>query len=143
LAPSLKEAAAIRKHCLYLATEDMKAYAEVVSAAKAKQELPDRYEVGMQKATDTLAAIVSNCQALLKLIESLVEISYVKVLGDLGGSAHLAEAAAAAAKQGVQVNLGLVQDELYKKNVLTAVLESYKNSSAAKERIIAAIAGRS
>jgi len=121
----------------------MKAYAEVVSAAKAKQELPDRYEVGMQKATDTLAAIVSNCQALLKLIESLVEISYVKVLGDLGGSAHLAEAAAAAAKQGVQVNLGLVQDELYKKNVLTAVLESYKNSSAAKERIIAAIAGRS
>jgi len=143
LVPSLKDASAIRKHCLNLATEDMQAYAEVVRAAKTKQELPGQYEAGMQKATDTLAAIVANCQAMLKLIESLVDICYVKVLGDLGGSAYLAAAAAAAAKQGVQVNLGLVQDELYKENVLNFVLESYRNSSAAKERIIAAIAERS
>lgn len=140
LAKTLKDIQDIRKHCLALATEDMKAYAEVVKATKSKKEFPEEYEVAMQKATDPLVAIVKNCNLILTEIEQVAKVCFVKVLGDLTGSAYMAEAAAAAAKGGVEVNLHLLHDEQYKENVLKVVGESYRNCYETKGRIIATIA---
>jgi formiminotetrahydrofolate cyclodeaminase len=136
----LKNAAAIRNHCLFLATEDMQAYAEVVKAAKLKKEFPEEYEIAMKNATDTLLSIVKNCESLLTQIEQAACICYIKVLGDLGGGAFLAEAAAAAAKQGVEINIHLLKDDDYKKNALESVRQSYKNCSETKDRIVATMA---
>jgi len=133
----LKTIEVIRKNCLYLATEDMKAYAEVVRATKSKKEFPDEYEVAMKNATEPLVSIVKNCDSILVRIEQVVSTCYIKVLGDLGGSAYMAEAAAAAAKQGVEVNLKLLYDKSYKKNVLNSVRESYRHCSETKDRIVA------
>lgn len=137
----LKNIEAIRKHCLSLATEDMKAFAEVIRTTKSKKESPDEYEAALKNATETLVAIVKNCDSILTQIERLVNTCYIKVLGDLAGSAYIAEAAAAASKQGVEFNLQLLHDEHYKKNVLSFVRESYRNISQTKDRIVAAIIG--
>lgn len=140
LTDTMKAMEAVRKHCLFLATEDMRAYAEVVRAAKSKKEFPDLYEAVMKSATDTLVSIVKNCESILKQTEEVVGHCYAKVLGDIAGSAYMAEAAAGASKQGVEVNLRLLRDEHYKNEVLGIVRESCQNCSEAKNRILAAMA---
>lgn len=138
LEESLKDIETIRKRCLILATEDMKAYAEVVKASKSKKEFPDKYQDAMKNAIDPLVSIVKNCELILTQVEHVVNICYIKVLGDLVGSAYMAEAAAGAAKYGVEVNLKLLHDNSYKNDVLNIVRESYRNSSEIKDRIVAA-----
>lgn len=135
----IKELREIRQHCLLLATEDMKAYDEVVNATRLKEKYPNEYETAMKNATDTLVRVVKNCELILAHVQQVIETCYVKVLGDLAGSAYLAEAAAAAAKTGVEVNLKLITDKDYKKEVSILVQSSYKKSSETKDKIIAAM----
>jgi formiminotetrahydrofolate cyclodeaminase len=136
----LKNVEAIRKHCLFLATEDMKALSEVIRVAKSKNEFPDEFEVAMKNATDTLVSIVRDCNSILTQIEQGANTWYIKVLGELAVSTYMAEAAAAAAKRAVEVNLHLLRDENYKKDVLNVINESYRKSSETKNRILAAMA---
>lgn len=133
----IKELTDIRRLCLAIATEDVLAYGEVVKAAKLKKESPTEFERAMKRATDTLVAIVKNCESILTNIEQVVQTCYEKVLGDLAGSAFLAEAAANTARAGVEVNLQQISDQNYKKGVTASVQKSYKKCLAIKEKIIA------
>jgi formiminotetrahydrofolate cyclodeaminase len=133
---SLNELGEIRQQCLYLATEDMITLTEVVRAAKSKADFPDRYENAVKKATEPLVAIVENCELILTLIEQLIDNSSKKVLGELAGSAYMAEAAAASAKLGIEINLGLLNDENYKEDVMINILGSYRKGTEAKDRIL-------
>jgi formiminotetrahydrofolate cyclodeaminase len=117
----------------------MRAFADVIKASGSRGEFPDKYETAMKNATDTLVAILKNCESILTEIEHVFKIAYPKVLGDLAGGACLAEAAAAASKLGVEVNLGLIQDEEYRKRMLSFVRESYKNCVETKSRIVEGI----
>ncbi|MDP4128023.1 MAG: cyclodeaminase/cyclohydrolase family protein [Bacillota bacterium] len=137
LMETIKDMKEMRKHCLFLATEDMTAYAEVVRAMKAKKESPEKYEEAMKNATDTLVAIVKDSHSILTQIEKVIKTCFIKIWGDLAGSTYMAEAAAAAAKQGVEINLRLLHDERYKEEVQNLVLESYRNCAETKDRIIA------
>lgn len=137
LAEVLNEIKGIRKDCLFLASEDIKAYDVVVKATKAKKEFPDQYDTAMKAATDTLVSIVKNSETILKRIDQVIKTCFIKVWGDLAGGTCMAEAAAAAAKQGVDINLRLLHDEAYKEKVQNMVNMSYKNCLEAKNRILA------
>jgi formiminotetrahydrofolate cyclodeaminase len=132
---SLKHIEDVRYQCLVLATEDMKTLTEVVKAAKSKAEFPDEYEEAMKNATNTLVSVVKNCEMILTGVEQFIHLSNKRVLGELAGSANMAETAAASAKYGVKVNLSLLQDEFYKEKVWAIVRESFQNSSEMKQRI--------
>jgi formiminotetrahydrofolate cyclodeaminase len=132
----LNEIEDIRKKCLNLATKDMKSLTEVIRTAKSKAEFPDEFENAMKNATDPLVGIVKNSESILILIEKIIGNSSKKVMGELAGSTNLAEAAAASAKRGVEVNLRMLRDEQYKENILTTIGESYKKSSETKDRIL-------
>jgi formiminotetrahydrofolate cyclodeaminase len=136
LAKALEDIEAIRMDCLVLGTEDMKALNEVIIATKLKKEFPHKYESALKNATDILLSIVKNCEAILNHIEQMVSTCYKPVLGELVGSAYMAEAAAAVAKQGVEVNLQLLQDEYYKENRLNVVRKTYLNISKTKDKIV-------
>lgn len=126
----------IRRQCLDLATEDMMMLTEVIRAAKTKKELPDKYEMAMKNATDTLVSIVKNCEFILTQIEQLIPVCNKKVLGELMGSTYMAEAAATSAKLGVEANLPFLHDEYYKENVLAIICKNYRHCTEAKDRII-------
>lgn len=132
---SLKDIENVRHQCLALATEDMKALEEVVKAAKLKAAFPDQYEKAMRNATEPLVSIVKNSETILTWIYQFIHVANKRVLGELVGSAHMAEAAAAAAKDGAEVNLTFIQDESYVKKVRTIVRESYRNSMEMKQQI--------
>lgn len=132
---SLKHIEDVRNQCLDLATDDMKTLAEVVKAAKSKADYPDKYEEAMKNATITLVSVVKNCEEILTVAEQFLHLSDKRVLGELAGSANMAETAAASAKHGVKINLSLIQDEFYKENVWTIVRESYQKSNEMKQRI--------
>jgi formiminotetrahydrofolate cyclodeaminase len=139
LVESLKNIEAVRRHCLYIANEDMNAFPEVMKAAKSKKEFPEEYETAVKNATETLAAIVKDCSIILTQLEQFAGVCHKPVLGDLAGSAYMAEAAGTAAKRVVEINLRMVRDEEYKRNTVDSVNENYKNILEAKDRIIAAI----
>lgn len=132
---SLKHIEDVRNQCLALATEDMKTLAEVVKAAKSKADFPDEYEKAMKNATNTLVSVVKNCEMILTGVEQFFHLSNKRVLGELAGSANMAEAAAVSAKHGVKVNLSLIHDEFYKEKVWAIVCESYQNSTEMKQRM--------
>ncbi|HYK74202.1 MAG TPA: cyclodeaminase/cyclohydrolase family protein [Pseudoneobacillus sp.] len=132
---SLKNIADVRNQCLTLATVDMKTLAEVVKTAKCKTDFPDEYEEAMKNATDTLVAVVKNCEIILTGVEQFLPLANKRVFGELAGSANMAETAAASAKFGVKVNLSLIHDEFYKENVWAVVRESFQNSTELKQRI--------
>lgn len=132
----IKESKIIRQNCLSLATEDMVAYAEVVKAIKLKREFPVEYEAAMKNATDTLVSLIKECNSILTLIAQMVNTCYKSALGELYTGAYLAAAAAAAAQKATEVNLKLLNDESYKKEVLNFILETCKTISETKERII-------
>lgn len=131
-----KEIKDIRQQCLFLATEDMKAYAEVIKVTRKKEDYPYEYETAMKKATDTLIGVIQNCEPILTGIKQFVPSCYVKVLGDLAGSAYLAEAAAGIAKEGIEVNLKGISDEVYKKEVSKLAHDSCKMISEIKDKIL-------
>ncbi|MGF7184630.1 formiminotetrahydrofolate cyclodeaminase [Desulfitispora alkaliphila] len=133
LKSSMKSIKAIRKDCLVLATEDMKAYAKVIQSEKLKDTSPSEFELAMKNATDTLVSIAENCNSIMTHIEQIVSICYIKVLGDLGVSAYLAEAAARSAKQGVEANVHLLHDVQYKESVLASIYQNYHNCSELKK----------
>jgi len=133
----IEELQTIRQHCLALATEDMAAYWEVVQANKEKEEFPAAHEAAMKKATDTLVAVVKDCEFILTSIEELIPTCYKKVLGDLLGSTYLAEAAANTARRGVEINLQVINDQNYIKEAAASVRDSYQKCCEAKEKIIA------
>ncbi|MBB6447012.1 cyclodeaminase/cyclohydrolase family protein [Bacillus benzoevorans] len=133
---ALNEIEVIRQHCLALATEDMEVLAEVVRAAKSRKENPEKYECAIRNATDTLVSLVKNCEFILREIEQLIPVCNKKVVAELIGSTHMAEAALASAKLGVEVNLHLLHDENYKESVQGIMKNSYKNSIEMKERIL-------
>ncbi|WP_442599898.1 cyclodeaminase/cyclohydrolase family protein [Neobacillus sp. D3-1R] len=132
---SLKQIEDVRNQCLALATEDMKTLSEVVKTSKSKADFPDEYEEAMKKATDTLVSVVKNSEIILTGVEQFIHLSNKRVLGELAGSANMAESAAASAKYGVKVNLSLIQDEFYKENAWAIVRESFRNSTEMKQRI--------
>ncbi|WP_338469647.1 cyclodeaminase/cyclohydrolase family protein [Niallia sp. XMNu-256] len=132
---SLNEIEGIRHQCMRLATEDMIALAEVVKATKFKSAFPVKYEEAMKKATDPLVSVVKNCEIILSWIVQLIPIANKSVLGELAGSANMAEAAATSAKQGIEVNLLLLSDKVYIGNVQAAIHKSYKNTIETKQRI--------
>ena len=132
----LNEIEKIRHHCLALATEDMEVLAEVVQAAKSRKENPKKYQDALKNATDTLVYIVNNCEFILLQIERLIPICNKRVVAELVGSTHMAEAALASAKLGIEANLPLLQDENYKKRVQNMIENSYRNSNEMKERIM-------
>ncbi|WP_066301007.1 cyclodeaminase/cyclohydrolase family protein [Bacillus sp. FJAT-29937] len=132
---SLKHIEDVRNQCLALATDDMKTLAVVVKAAKLKADYPDEHEEAMKNATNTLASVVKNCEEILTGVDQFFHLSDKRVIGELAGSANMAETAAASAKHGVKVNLSLIQDEFFKENVWNIVRESYQNSNEMKQRI--------
>jgi formiminotetrahydrofolate cyclodeaminase len=132
---SLKHIEEVRNQCLALATDDMKTLAEVVKAANSKADFPDEYEEAMKNATNTLVSVVKNCEMILKGVEQFFHLSNKRVLGELAGSAMMAETAAAAAKYGIKINLSFIHDDIYKENVSAIVHESYQNSTEMKQRI--------
>ena len=140
LAKNLDYIENIRAQCISLATEDIEAYQEVIKASKSRKTHPEEFEVAMKNATETLVAIVRYSNIIITELEHLINTSYIKVLGgDLGGSAYMAEAAAAAAKLGVEINLRLIQDESYKTKKLKSINENYENCVETKERILSMI----
>jgi formiminotetrahydrofolate cyclodeaminase len=132
---SLEHIEDIRKQCQTLATEDMKTLSEVVKASKSKADFPDKYEEAMKNATNTLVSVIKNCEMILTGVEQFFHLGNKRVLGELAGSANMAEAAAASAKHGVIVNLSLIHDKYYKENISAIVRESYQNSTQMKQQI--------
>jgi formiminotetrahydrofolate cyclodeaminase len=132
---SLKHIEDVRNQCLAIATEDMKALTEVVKAAKSKANFPDEYETAMKNATNTLVSVLKNGEIILNGIEQLFHLSNKRVLGELAGSANMAEAAVSSAKYGKVVNLSYIHDPFYKESIWAIVRESYQNSSEMKQRI--------
>lgn len=141
LKESIKLGKTIRKRCQELADVDMNAYGEVIKAAKNKSADPKAYELAMKKATEPFVEILRSCHDLLNQIEKIVDTSFSKVLGDLVGGTYLAEAAAAASKSGIEVNVVLIKDDVFKASVLPEARELYENSHAAKERILRSVFG--
>ena len=141
LKESIKMGKMIRKRCQELADVDMEAYGEVIKAAKNKGDDPKAYELAMKQATEPFVEILRSCHDLLNQIEKIVDTSFAKVLGDLVGGTYLAEAAAAASKSGVEVNVMLIKDEAFKASILPEARRLYENSHAAKERILRAVFG--
>nr|WP_320026269.1 cyclodeaminase/cyclohydrolase family protein [uncultured Acetobacterium sp.] len=126
----LKESLAVgerlRTACLDLADEDIIAYSRVIAAAKDKKADPQAYQEAMKGATEPFLTILSHCHTLLVQIEKIIGSSFSRVLGDLVGGVYLAEAAAAASKSGVEVNLALITDPGFKEKHLPAARALYQ-----------------
>ena len=127
------------QQCLIIGTEDIEALAVVIRKAKSKKEFPGEYEEAMKNATETLVSLVEKCELILIQIEQFIQSSSKKVYGELACSAYLAEAAAVSAKIGVESNLLLLQDELYKKRVLAHIRECSRNCVEIRNRVIGTI----
>ena len=136
LEESIKMGKTIRKRCQTLANVDMEAYGEVIKAAKQKGNDPEAYELAMKNATEPFIEILRSCHDLLNQIEKIVGMSFSKVLGDLVGGTYLAEAAAAASKSGIEVNMVHIKDQAFKEMMLPEARLLYKQSNEAKERIL-------
>ncbi|MBB6446757.1 cyclodeaminase/cyclohydrolase family protein [Bacillus benzoevorans] len=125
-----------RHQCLSLATKDMEKLAEVLRLTKCKEDSPGKYEVAMKNATDTFVSLIAKCEIILTQTERFIHRSSKKVYGELANSAYMAEAAAVSAKLGVESNLLLLQDEIYKENTRTIIRERCRNCVETRKRII-------
>lgn len=126
----------LRAACLDLADEDIIAYGRVIAAAKDKKADPQAYQEAMKGATEPFLDILSHCHTLLVQIEKIIGSSFSRVLGDLVGGVYLAEAAAAASKSGVEVNLALVTDPAFKEKHLPAARALYQTCLDLKGNIL-------
>lgn len=139
LAESLALGADIRKACLALADTDMTAYGQVIVAAKNKADHPEAYESAMKDATAPFIEMLRHCHSLLDQIKKVISGSFSRVLGDLVGGAYLAEAAAAACKSGIAVNLMLIGDVDYHQQYQAESLSLYQACADLKAQILAQV----
>jgi uncharacterized protein (DUF924 family)/formiminotetrahydrofolate cyclodeaminase len=139
LTESIALGAEIRHACLALADTDMIAYGRVIVAAKNKVNDREAYEIAMKDATEPFIQILRHCHSLLNQIEKVIKGSFSRVLGDLVGGAYLSEAAAAASKSGIDVNLMLIRDEDYKTRYQTEAVALYQTCADLKSEILAQV----
>ena len=141
----LKESIVIGTHarqaCLNLADADMEAYGQVIQAAKIKEINPQGYEMAMKQATEPFIGILDSCHTILRQIEIVIASSFSSVLGDLVGGVYLAEAAAAAAKSGIEVNLALISDSAFREKHLSEARTCYQTCFDLKAEILKQIFG--
>lgn len=107
----------LRHHCLELATKDMEALEELIQVMKSKERDAHEYERALQYATDPLVSIVSESRLILNYAEKLLPICDKRALPELTGCQAFSKAAITAAKVGIESNLHLLQDDIYKKEV--------------------------
>lgn len=136
LVESIALAAELRQAGLNLADVDMAAYGRVITAAKNKATDREAYETAMKGATEPFMAILRHCHRLLGQIEKVIKGSFSRVLGDLVGGAYLAEAAAAASKSGIDVNLMLIGDRAYQSRYQTEAKALYQACVSLKVEIL-------
>ncbi|WP_414732941.1 DUF924 family protein [Acetobacterium carbinolicum] len=136
LAESIAIGAELHQACLMLADVDMMAYGQVIAAAKNKAGDREAYETAMKGATEPFIQILRHCHSLLDQIEKVIKGSFSRVLGDLVGGAYLAEAAAAASKSGIDVNLRLIHDEAFQNRYQTEANALYRACASLKTEIL-------
>lgn len=139
LATSIAIGANLRQACLALADDDMMAYELVIAAAKNKANNREAYETAMKGATEPFMQILRHCHSLLAQIKNVINGSFSRVLGDLVGGAYLAEAAAAASKSGIDVNLMLIGDKDYQSRYQIEATALYQACANLKAEILAQV----
>ena len=96
----------------------------------------------MKQATEPFIEILNFCHIILKEIEKVVASSFSRVLGDLVGCVYLAEAAAAASKSGIEVNVVLIDDLVFKEKHLPEARACYQACIDLKVAILKQVFGR-
>jgi formiminotetrahydrofolate cyclodeaminase len=113
----LSELAGIRSRLIALIDEDVRAYEAVDEAMKLPRETDGQRTARRKAMEDALRGamqppleVVKLCARVASISERLVEIGNPNLITDVGVSAILAEAAAAAARLNVAINLKYMED---------------------------------
>jgi uncharacterized protein (DUF924 family)/formiminotetrahydrofolate cyclodeaminase len=113
---------------------DIQAYMAVVRAGKSND--PEDYQQAMKGAIRPFVKLLENCYELLIETQKILQDSYSLVLGDLVICASLAEAVAAAAKAGIEINLMSIADQDFKQKNLKDTRDRYQACLDLKQAIM-------
>ncbi|WKY47865.1 DUF924 family protein [Eubacteriaceae bacterium ES3] len=132
---SIEVAEALQADALIQSEADILAYMEVIRAGKSNE--PQSYQQAMEGAIGPFTNLLDNCYQLLIEVQKILQDSYSLVLGDLVICASLAEAVAAAAKAGIDINSMSLTDQNVKQKILKNASERYQLCLGLKEAILA------
>jgi formiminotetrahydrofolate cyclodeaminase len=151
VAPVLEKLQALRERLLDLTDADADAYAQVGAAygrAKGTEEEKAARKGAIQEALQAAArvplGVVVAAGEVARLLPGLAEKGNPNLLSDVGVAAILAEAAFAAGRLNVEVNLAGVADEGYKAEAREQMEEAEREMRTAREvaaRVLAKITG--
>jgi formiminotetrahydrofolate cyclodeaminase len=130
-----------RKRLLALSTEDMEGYNVYVKAVSLKNTDPVAYDAALKLGTQPLVDIAAVSTQLLKWLDRIQMECYIKVQGDLAGSATLLHGAVQAASIATQINLRLMKSPEYPIQIGQELEALQQQAVAYYERIIKRVEG--
>lgn len=130
-----------RKRLLALSTEDMEGYNVYVKAVSLKNTDPVAYDAALKLGTQPLVDIAAVSTHLLEWLDRIQMECYIKVQGDLAGSATLLHGAVRAASIATQINLRLMKSPEYPIQIGQELEALQQQAVAYYERIIKRVEG--
>lgn len=124
------------KRLLSLATEDMEGYNRYLKAVGLKKTDPKGYDEALMEGTMPLVDIARGSASLLELLEEIQMKCFVKVQGDLAGSATLLHGAVTACALAARINVNLMLETAHQESVEKALEEAVRISQDRYEKVI-------
>lgn len=132
----LEKIEGLGKRLLSLATEDMEGYNRYIKAVGLKKTDPKGYDEALIEGTMPLVDIARGSAALLELLEEIQMKCFVKVQGDLAGSATLLNGAVTACVLAARINVNLMLETPHKETVEKALEEASRIGQGCYEKVI-------
>lgn len=144
----LPRAAALRTELLGLMQQDTDAYSAVMDAYQLPKEKDAEMSTRAQAIQEALKhaaevpfRVATACAEILEMAEAAAARGNKNAASDAGAGALMAEAGLRAAALNVEINLGLIQDDVFNVN-MRAKLEPLKRLSSKRQAVLDLVQSR-